>query len=101
MRGCAPSPAARSPLMATVQEPRAGRAEAFVGDQIDRARRRIQAQDVGVAALGLVAGTLAYMLSMVLLDRWLNLPDAARQVALFGYLVAAVAYAGLILTRPL
>ena len=86
--------------MATVQEPQAGRADAFVGDQIDRARRRIRAQDVGIAALGLIAGTLAYALGMVLLDRWLHLPDAARQVALLGYLAAAAVYVGVVLTRP-
>src|SRR5206468_929742 len=57
--------------------------------------------DIGVAALGLLAGTLAYALGMVLLDRWLYLPDLARQLALFIYLAAAVAYTALILTRPL
>src|SRR5207248_6119478 len=83
---------ARSPLMATVQEPKAGRYDSYVESELTRARRRIQAQDVGTASLGLLAGTLAYALGMVLLDRWLNLPDAARQVALFGYLAAAIAY---------
>lgn len=86
--------------MATVQEPRAGRADAFVGEQIDRARRRIRAQDVGIAALGLIAGTLGYALGMVLLDRWLHLSDVARQIALLGYAAAAAAYVGFILTRP-
>src|SRR5262245_49014691 len=87
--------------MATVQEPRSGRADSYVGDQIDRARRRIQSQDVGIAALGLIADTLAYALGMVLLDRWLHLSDTARQVALIGFGIGAIAYAGVILTRPL
>src|SRR4051812_23171255 len=88
--------------MATVQEPRAGsRTESFVEAELGRARRRIQAQDVGVAALGLLAGTLAYGLGMVLLDRWLNLSDTVRQIGLFAYLAAAVAYAVVILSRPL
>ncbi len=88
--------------MATVQEPRAGnRFESFVEAELSRARRRIQAQDIGAAALGLLAGTLAYALGMVLLDRWLDLSDTARQVGLFGYLAAAIAYAAVVLTRPL
>jgi hypothetical protein len=88
--------------MATVQEPRAGnRFESFVEAELGRARRRIQAQDIGTAALGLIAGTLAYALGMVLLDRWLDLSDTARQVGLFGYLAAAVTYAAVVLTRPL
>jgi collagen type III alpha len=88
--------------MATVQEPRAGnRFETFVEAELGRARRRIQAQDIGTAALGLLAGTLAYALGMVLLDRWLDLSDTARQVSLFAYLTAAVGYAAIVLTRPL
>ena len=87
--------------MATVQEPRAGsRIDSFVEAELVRARRRIRAQDVGIAALGLVAGTLAYALIMVLLDRWLELSDTVRQLALFGYLAAAIAYAATILVRP-
>jgi hypothetical protein len=88
--------------MATVQEPRTGnRFESFVESQLSRARRRIQAQDVGTAALGLLAGTLAYTLGMVLLDRWLDLSETARQIGLFGYLAAAISYAAIVLTRPL
>ncbi|HEY1376596.1 MAG TPA: DUF4175 family protein, partial [Gemmataceae bacterium] len=86
--------------MATVQEPKAGRYEAFVAAELARARRRIRAQDVGAAALGLLAGTLAYALGMVLLDRWFDLPDAAREVSLFAFLAAAAAYVGIVLTRP-
>jgi hypothetical protein len=88
--------------MATVQEPRAGsRFDSFVEAELVRARRRIRAQDVGIAALGLLAGTLGYALVMVLLDRWLDLSDTTRQIALFGYLAAAIAYTATILTRPL
>src|SRR3954449_6906075 len=86
--------------MATVQEPRAGsRVDSFVEAQIARARRRIQAQDVGLAALGLLAGALAYTLGMILLDRWLDLSDALRQLSLFGFLTAAVAYAAIVLSQ--
>jgi hypothetical protein len=87
--------------MATVQEPRAAnRSEAFVEAELGRARRRIRAQDVGIAALGLLAGTLAYAIGMVLLDRWLELSDTARQVALLTSLTAAIAYAATVLSRP-
>jgi collagen type III alpha len=88
--------------MATVQEPKAGnRFESFVEAELGRARRRIQAQDIGMAALGLLAGTLAYALGMVVLDRWLNLSDTTRQIGLFTFLAAAIAYAAVVLTRPL
>jgi hypothetical protein len=88
--------------MATVQEPRAGnRFESFVEAELGRARRRIQSQDIGTAALGLIAGTLAYALGMVLLDRWLDLSDTVRQIGLFGYLAAAVAFAAVVFTRSL
>src|SRR5258708_5259950 len=88
--------------MATVQEPRAGnRFESFVEAELGRARRRIQSQDIGTAALGLVAGTLAYALGMVLLDRWLDLSDTFRQIGLFSYFAAAVACAAIVLTRSL
>ena len=87
--------------MATVQEPRAGnRYETFVEAELSRARRRIHAQDVGVAALGFLAGTLAYALGMVVLDRWLDLSETVRQIGLFGYLTGAGAYAMFVLSRP-
>jgi hypothetical protein len=87
--------------MATVQEPRAaGRVDSYVESQLVRARRRIRAQDVGVAALGLLAGTLAYALVIVLVDRWLELSDATRQTALLIYVGVAITYAATVLSRP-
>jgi hypothetical protein len=88
--------------MATVQEPArpVPRHESFVEAELARARRRIRGQDLGAAALGLAAGTLAYALGMVLLDRWLLLPDLARQLALAGYLLAAAAYVAGVLLWP-
>lgn len=87
--------------MATVQEPRTrNRPDSFVEAELGRARRRIRSQDVGVAALGLLAGTLVYALAMVLLDRWLILPDLVRQLSLFAFLAGAAVYVGVILTRP-
>src|SRR5262245_48250551 len=88
--------------MATVQEPTRSlpRHESFVEAALARARGRIRAQDLGVAALGLVAGTLTYALGLVLFDRWLQLPPLARQLALVGYLIAAAAYVVVVLLRP-
>lgn len=88
--------------MATVEEPTrvAGRHESFVAAQIDRASRQIRGHDLGIATLGLVAGALVYTLGMILLDRWLVLPAIVRQSA-FGFaLLAAIAYATVILSRP-
>jgi hypothetical protein len=89
-------------VMATVQEPvrAANRHETFVDSEIARASRRIRTHDAGVAALGLVLGTLVYALTMVLLDRAFDLPAAFRQFALLGYLVAAGLFAAIVLSRP-
>src|SRR4051794_36819178 len=88
--------------MATVQDaPRSvPRHESFVDAELARARGRIRAQDVGLAALGLVVGTLVYALGMILLDRWLQLPSLVRQLALLGYLVTAGVYVAVVLLRP-
>src|SRR4051812_8723383 len=88
--------------MATAQEPTraAGRHEAFVAAQIDRATRRIRGHDVATAALGLVAGALAYALGMVLLDKWLVLSAGARQLTFCLALTAAIAYVAVVLLRP-
>src|SRR5437762_860158 len=82
------------PSMATVQEPRpASRHDAFVETQLARARGRIRACDVAVAALGLVSGTLAFGLLMLLVDRTWVLPAGIRQTAFIGFLVGAAVYA--------
>src|SRR5205085_318511 len=88
--------------MATAQEPTrtASRHESFVEAQIDSARRRIRAHDVGAALLVLFVGTLAYALGMALLDRWLELSTAARQAGLALYLLAAAAFTAGIVLRP-
>src|SRR5262245_51469746 len=90
--------------MATVQEPvrsALSRYERFVQQELGRATRRVQLLDLARAGLGFVVVTLVFGLSMMLLDKWLNLPQLVRQVALFGYLTFAVAYIWLILLRPL
>jgi hypothetical protein len=90
--------------VATLNQPKAApasRYDAVVEAQLARARGRLRALDLTVGFLGLVGGTLAYALGMVLLDRWLQLPPLARQGALLVYLLAALVYVALGIVRPL
>ena len=65
--------------MATVQQPakqpKHDRHDRFVRDQLARATGRVRMLDVMAAGLGLVIGVLAFALAMILLDRWLTLPQ--------------------------
>src|SRR5215218_6865580 len=89
--------------MATVQDPAkqgAARHDRFVQDQLTQATRRVRMLDVLAAALGLVIGVLAFGLAMILLDRWIQLPQLARQLAFFGFLAVVAAYSWFVLLRP-
>ena len=89
--------------MATVQEPAkssATRYERFVQKELSRATRRVQFLDLARAGLGLAIVTMAYGLAMMLLDKWLTLPQLVRQIGLFGYLAFFVAYSWFVLLRP-
>ncbi|HJT78493.1 MAG TPA: DUF4175 family protein, partial [Gemmataceae bacterium] len=90
--------------MATLNQPKpapGSKYDAVVEAQLARARARLRTLDLTVALLGLAGGTLAYALGMVLLDRWLELPPLARQVAFLVYAVAALTYIALTVVRPL
>src|SRR5262249_26452967 len=88
--------------MATVEEPRpVSRYDTFLSSRLTKARNRIRAIDLGIAALGLIGGTLAYGVIMVLLDRSLALPAWGRQAALILYLLAAGIYIARVVLRPL
>jgi hypothetical protein len=90
--------------MATVrqQKPAASaKYDAFVQEQLDRARRRIRILDVSSALLLFLAGTLAYAFVVGLLDRRLELSPLARQLAFSGYAVAAVVFLAAAVVRPL
>src|SRR5947209_5722067 len=76
------------------------RHQRFVQQQISSATRRVRLLDFAAAALGLVVATLLYGLAMVFLDRWLHLPQLARQASLFGFGVAAAAYTFFVVLRP-
>jgi len=91
--------------MATVQEQTRpsppSKHEAYVEQQLRRARQRIRLLDTTAALVGLIIGTLAYGLGIIVLDRWLDLSPMVRQWALLGYLVAAAVYLGVALVWPL
>src|SRR5689334_10570475 len=73
----------------------------FVETQLARAESRIRLIDLSTALLGFLAGTLAYAVGMILLDRVFVLSTASRQVGLLLYLVAAVVYVAATVVRPL
>jgi hypothetical protein len=73
----------------------------FVEAQLSRAESRIRLIDLSAALLGFVAGTLAYAVVMILLDRFFSLSGATRQVGLLLYLVGAGFYVALVVVRPL
>jgi hypothetical protein len=75
--------------------------EAFVEQQLQRARSRIRLFDVTAALCGLLIVSLLYGLGMILLDRAVVLSAPVRQAALIGYILLALAYLGLTVVRPL
>src|SRR5262245_272481 len=93
------------PSMATDLQPAASttlpKHEAYVEKQLGLARRRIRMLDLAAAALGFFILTLGYALVMVLLDRAVQLPSGARQLAFGGYLLAALGYLGWAVVLPL
>ena len=89
--------------MATVAERRDPGADlgAEVDDQIAQAVTRIRAHDLALGGLLLAAAVLAYAAGMIVLDKALVLPEAARQVGLGGFALVAAGVAYLTLVRPL
>ncbi len=90
--------------MATVrpQKPAASaKYDAFVAEQLDRARQRIRLLDVSSGLLLLLAVTLVYTLVVGLLDRRLDLEPSVRQVAFACYAAVAVVLLAVGVIRPL
>jgi hypothetical protein len=91
--------------LATLQDrarpPAPARYDALVEAHLTRARRRIRTLDATTGCLGLLAGTMAYVLVLVLCDRWLVLSPLTRQLALAGYGLAALLYIVFGLVLPL
>src|SRR2546429_229530 len=66
--------------------------DAFVASQLARAESRIRALDLTASLLGYLAGALAYVVLMVLIDGKLELSDRARQTALYAFLAGSALY---------
>src|SRR5438132_153833 len=75
--------------------------DAYVEEQLTRARRRIRGLDAAAAGLGFLVLTLAYGLLMALCDRWLEFSSLTRQLAFALYGLAALAYLATMLVLPL
>jgi hypothetical protein len=75
--------------------------EAFVEEQLSRARRRIWLLDLTSAGLGLLTATLLYGFAVAVVDRWLNLPAWLRQSLLVLYGVGALVFIARTAARPL
>ncbi|MBN9120097.1 MAG: hypothetical protein J0I06_13185 [Planctomycetes bacterium] len=82
--------------MAAVVEPKdaAAKYNSQVDEQIAQATSRIRTHDLAFGGLSLAALVLIYATAMIALDRYLNLPEWVRQVALagFGAVLATTAY---------
>lgn len=79
----------------------AAKFESQVDEQIAQATSRIRAHDLALGGLSLVALGLVYATAMILLDRYLGLPEWVRQLALVGFLAASGAIAYFLIVRPL
>src|SRR5262249_14830183 len=84
-----------------VREKPAGKHDSYIESQLARAESRIRLIDLSAALLGFLAGTLAYAVAMILLDRLFVLSAATRQVGLLLYLVGAALYLWVAVARPL
>jgi collagen type III alpha len=88
--------------MATqVSEKFATKHDSFIATQLTRAEYRIRFLDLMTALGVLLAGTLAFAIGMILLDRQFVLSAGSRQMALLLYLIAAGVYAWFGVIRPL
>ena len=72
-----------------------------VDEQIAQATSRIRVHDITFGGLVLLALVLVYTTTMIVLDRYLVLPEWVRQVALFGFLASIAGTAYLTLVSPL
>jgi hypothetical protein len=70
-------------------------------EQLHEAEQRVRRLDLTRGLLVLLAGSLAFLLLVVLLDRRFDLSLGSRRLALLGYLVGAGLYGTFFVLRPL
>lgn len=83
-----------------VNEKPTAKNDGFIAAQLERARGRIRWLDLLAGGLGLLAGALAFVVLMVLLDLQFKLADGTRQVLALFFLVAAGFYVWWAIVRP-
>ncbi|MFO0843538.1 MAG: DUF4175 family protein [Gemmataceae bacterium] len=87
--------------MSTQVRDKVSRHDAFITEQLHRAEQRIRLIDLGTSLGGWVAGTLAYAVLLMLLDRAFVLSAATRQTLFLTYGAASLAYLYTFVVRPL
>src|SRR5262245_50792804 len=88
-------------MATTLREKPTAKYDAFITSQLDKARQRIRFVDLATAVGGWVAGTLAFLVLVMLLDRAFVLAAGTRQLALVFYLAASATYLWFAVVRPL
>src|SRR6185312_4505605 len=74
---------------------------AAVDDQLAQATSRIRGHDLAFGGILLAAMLLVYATAMIVLDKYVHLPEWIRQVSLFGFLAVLGAAAFFTIVRPL
>lgn len=72
-----------------------------VDEQLAQATTRIRTHDIAFGALALVGFVLAYATAMILLDKYLDLPQWVRQLSLLGFVGALAGLTYLTIVSPL
>lgn len=88
-------------MATTLREKPNAKHDAFITDQLDKAEQRIRYLDLATAVAGWFAGTLAYLVLVMLLDRAFVLSAPTRQFALVIYLLLSGVYLWFTVVRPL
>ena len=79
----------------------AAKNDSAVDEQIAQATNRIRVHDLAFGGLVLLALALVYTTAMIVLDRYLNLPEWLRQAALLAFVATLAGTAYLTLFSPL
>jgi hypothetical protein len=87
--------------MPAVLDKKAPKAASVVEEQVNQAIGRIRAHDLTLGGLVLAALVLGYAAAMILLDKYIVLPEWVRQLSLAGFGAAVLGTAYWFLVRPL